>query len=366
LNLGSKSLLGQLVGVVASQLRQLWEAGQANYAARDRKQASDDALDSIGELTGSPRDPATQSVALMTVTLAAGTYGVGTLTVYRTGDTTVVFANESSITTAGATLTGQRFLCTQTGPISAPAGTLINIASPYTGFSAPTNPTDAVLGEDVEEDPAFRQRQEDELQKGSASVDAVRSALLENDNVTFATVLENEGDVTDGNGLPPHSIAPIVEGGTDAEVAAIVFTKKAGGIPSYGDTIVVVNDVQGNPHNIGITRPDLIPLNFRLTYSWLSSAYVNTAAVEAAVEAAVAAAFTATQKVGRDLITSVYVGAMNPGGVDTSGIAGIVDAQVEWTFDFVSYFTTNAPITSFERATLGTFQHIPTMVTAAP
>lgn len=366
LNLGSKSLLGQLVGVTASQLRQLWEAGQANYAARDRKQASGDALDSIGELTGSPRDDATFSQALMTVTLAAGTYPIGTLRVYVTGDSTKVFANELAITTAGATLTGQSFLATVRGPISAPAGTLINIATPYAGFSAPTNPADAAVGVDVEEDPVFRQRQEDELQKGSASVDAVRSALLEDDNVTFATVLENESDVTDGNGLPSRSIAPIVEGDTDAAVAAIVFTKKAAGIQSYGSTIVTVYDAQGQPHPIGITRPGLVPFALRITYSWMASEYVNAAAAQVAVEAAITPVFTKLQGVGKDIITASYVSALNVGGFNTLEIQGIVDAKVEWTFDFVSYFTTNAPVTPFQRATLDSILHVPTMVTAAP
>lgn len=365
LNLGSKSLLGQFVGVTASQLRQLWEAAQANYAARDRAQAYGAALDSIGELTGTPRDPATRSMALMTATLDAGVYPANALKVYVTGDSTKVFENEVEITSAGGVMTDLEFRCTQTGPVVAPAGTLVNIATPYTGFSAPTNPLDAVEGVVVEADPAYRQRQEDELQKGSASVDAIRSALLDNDDVTYATVLENDTDATDVNGLPPHSIAAVVEGATDAVVAGIIFTKKAAGIKAHGSTTVSVTDQQGNAHAVGLTRPTLIPMTVDVVATYDTDFFNSDSAAEQAIKDAILAEGDPSgegggQRVGLDVITAKYIKALMQ-------VEGMIDVAIQWSSVPSSPVPSaaNFVVGPFERAEFIEGQIFP-VVTGAP
>lgn len=343
LNLGSRSLLGQFVSVVASQLRQLWEAGQVQYASVDPAQATGDALTSRAELTGTERDAASKSQAYMTITLTAGTYAAGLLKVNVTGDTTKVFENAEEITTAGATLTDQLFLCTQTGPISAPSGTLVNITTPVAGFSAPNNPASAILGTDVEEDSDLRQRREDQLQiGGSSNVDAIRANLLDNDNVTFATVLENDTDTTDSNGVPPYSIAPVVLGGSDDEVAELIFAKKAAGPPSYGSTTVVVNDAAGNPHNINFTRPTPISFGISFVGTYVEDDYETAAAAEEAVEAAIAAYAAEVQTVGLDVVLAKYAGVCIQVDGIVDGITQIYDGTL---------LSTNLVVGPFEYAT---------------
>jgi hypothetical protein len=67
-----------------------------------------------------------------------------------------------------------------------------------------------------------------------------------------------------------------------------------------------------------------------------------------------------TQGVGKDLVVARYVGAVIP------EVEGIVDITIDWTFNFVDYFTTNAVIGARERATLGGVTTVPTEVTAYP
>lgn len=70
-----------------------------------------------------------------------------------------------------------------------------------------------------------------------------------------ARVYENDQDAIDANGLPPHSIYCIVEGGADADILDTIWLKKTAGTTTYGTTSGTVNDSMGNPHTLKFSRP---------------------------------------------------------------------------------------------------------------
>jgi hypothetical protein len=349
LNLAATSLLGQLIGVTSSQARQLWEALQAVYASRDPRQATGDAFAAILALTGDSFLPAAPSTADMTITLAAGTYAVGLLKVNVAGDATKVFANKFEIVTAGTTLTDQVFECLTNGPTVANANTLTEITNPVVGFSAPTNPAAADVGRDQETVAAARIRRLFGLaRKGSSSVDAVRADLANEDNVPgvdFVSVLENDTDTTDADGLPPHSIRAVVLGGTDADIARTIFASKAGGIATSGGVTVVVTDASGNDHDINFSRPTTVGIKFSGSFDYQEGAYEDDTAAEDALKAALLAAFEEYQAVGRDVIHARYVKAIMAldGAIDIAlGVAKLPDSPG----------TANITIGALELATL--------------
>lgn len=258
LNLSETSIDGQTIGASASQISQLWESGQELYSQRDPETAEDDALDQLLKLVVGPRLAATKSVALMTVTLVAGTYPAGSLIVYPSSNPDSRFANDSEIVTAGATLTGQSFSAETEGRVVANLGTLTQIASGI-GLSSPTNPAAAATGHERETDAEYRIRWRDSLAaSGSCTVDAIRAALLATTNVTHARVVENTTDTTDANGIPSRAIGAYVLGGTDAAVAATIWTEKACGIQTSGTTSVNHTDAQGTVQVVKLTRPSQI------------------------------------------------------------------------------------------------------------
>ena len=59
-------------------------------------------------------------------------------------------------------------------------------------------------------------------------------------------------DTTDAAGRPPHSIEIVVQGGTDEDVANIIWKNKAGGIRAYGKHYAYATDVNGNRQYLGI------------------------------------------------------------------------------------------------------------------
>jgi uncharacterized phage protein gp47/JayE len=280
LNLESTSLLGQFNGANASQLRQLWELAVAVHAARSRSGAEGEALDAIGELTGCIREPATKSTVQQTIVATAGSYAIGTLIFHPVGAPERRFANAVEVTGNGTYL----FEAEETGPVRADSGTLTVIAEAVAGLTSGTNAADAELGSDIETDTAYRRRQVDELARpGSTTVDAIRADLLDVADVEHVTVYENDSDVTNGDGQPPHSIEAVVLGGTDAAVRAAVYAAKAGGIQAYGTNSGTVSDSQGNPHTVAFSRPSDITIYVSATLTYLDGIYPGDTAVKQAL-----------------------------------------------------------------------------------
>lgn len=280
LNLTAASALGQVVGIAGADYGELWQLGQAVYSALDPDQAAGDQLASLALLTGTKKRAATPSVAkACTVNLDSGTYAIGALTAYPTNNPTSVFANLTAVTNSGATANfSVDFASVATGQILAPAGQLVIIASPVSGFNSITNPTDAIAGLPLETDPQLRVQRAAALQSGGGSTaGAIQSAIInqlgvaQGGDVLQCTVLSNDSDATDGNGHPPHSFEAIVLGvvsdsNADNAVAATIAATRTAGDTAYGtNRSIVVTDSQGNPHTIGFTRPTTVPIYITIT-----------------------------------------------------------------------------------------------------
>jgi uncharacterized phage protein gp47/JayE len=322
LNLSSTSALGQYKGSTASQIAQVWEALQALYASWDVRQATGDRLDALGALVGITRRQATYSTVTMTLTLAVGTYAPGSLIVSRVGDPTARFSNADTIVISVAgTSAGHQFIAEDTGPVQGPLGQLTVIANPITGFTGATNPGDAIVGDPIETNAQFRRRRDLELAlMGSTTVDAIRADLLQAKDAAgiakfdFASVVENDGDTTDGAGRPPHSFEALLVGGSDADAAAAVYAAKPAGIRAYGTTVVDVTDSQNNVHHIGFTRPTDVPVYFTVGVNYIAGKYPG----DDYVAALFAAYGTDNLGPGNDVVHAQFVRLLmeTPGVVD--------------------------------------------------
>jgi uncharacterized phage protein gp47/JayE len=148
------------------------------------------------------------------------------------------------------------------------SGTLTVIAQPLSGWNSVTNPNDGNVGSDIETDAHLRARRQEELTlAGSTTASAIRADVIQQMQppttsvvTTGCTVLYNDTDVTDANGVPPHSIevvarAPGATGDDDDLLAALILNNKAAGDGTNGTTTVVVTDSQGNEQPISFTRP---------------------------------------------------------------------------------------------------------------
>lgn len=322
INLNTSSVFGQLAGIFAEREAALWELMEDVYNAAFPDSAAGASLDNVLAMTGTIRKAATKSTATVvaagtpTTVLPAGrVYQVegGGATFESLEEVTIaavpawapntVYAagarvtNDGQVyqevgdggTSAGAggpTGTGQaiadnsatwRWIGTGTGAVDskveaqeaganpAPAMTLSIIVTAVAGLNTVRNLLDAVVGSELETDPAARLRREIELRKpGNAAVDAIRAKLLDVSGVTEATVFENTTMEVDANGLPPKSVEALVSGGADADIRAALLGSVAAGIETFGTTSGVVQDAQGTNHTIEFSRPTVVDVWVRV------------------------------------------------------------------------------------------------------
>lgn len=282
----AESLLGQMNGVMATKLRELWELGGAAYNARNPRGAAYNALDIVCALTGVYRLPATKgTLDLLNLSLNAGVTVPAGSVVHVNGDPT----NRWVTTIPGVNATGSPAVvgvyaeAETAGRFIANAGTLTQIATPVSGWTAATNPSDATPGRNLETDTALRQRRERVIRAGGSSpLDAIRAALFEVTDVAQVSVFENPTDTTVG-GMPPHSVRAVVTGGTDLAVATALWGAKGGGIQTVGAVSQAVVDTQGVTHAVRFDRPTDVDVYVKVTIERDAARYAGDDAVKAAV-----------------------------------------------------------------------------------
>lgn len=152
------------------------------------------------------------------------------------------------------------------GAISAPSNTLTIIKTPVLGWDSVTNPSAATEGSEQETDEELRLRfRNTKFELSSNILDSMYSALSALSGVENVAVYENDTDVTDGNGLPPHSFMAVVLGADSETVAHTIWLNKPTGITSVGNTLINVTDSQLFTHPINFERPTPIPIYITMT-----------------------------------------------------------------------------------------------------
>ncbi len=221
------------------------------------------ALTSNVKINGIARKAATNSTVDL---LLAGTAGT-TITNGSVKDSNNVIWNLPVTVSIGVdgTLTVTA-TCANSGAVAALAGTITTINTPTRGWTSVTNPTAATVGEPAENDTQLRLRQGQSVALPSITpFEAVDGAIANVAGVTRHKLYENDKGTTDSNGLPPHSISAIVDGGDATEIAQAIRGNKGQGTTPYGKTIVTVPDKYGNPHDVGFSRSTDVPIYGHIT-----------------------------------------------------------------------------------------------------
>lgn len=225
--------------------------------------------DAIGRIYYLTRVAATSTLVQATCTGATGTViPAGSLalasdgTIYQSlGDATV--GSDGSVVTTFAAIT--------TGPIACPAGSLSQIYRVVPGWDTVTNASEGVIGRAEETAAEFEKRRAASVAGNATGIlPAVRAAVLAVDGVIDAYVTENPTDAplaTGGVTLAANSLYVAVSGGTNAAVAAAIWSKKPPGCAYTGTTTVTVTDTQGySPpyptYSVKFTRPSALPIYF--------------------------------------------------------------------------------------------------------
>lgn len=259
---------GQMVALVALAIHDANNTAISVYRSFSPATALGDALTSNVKINGITRRAATNSTVDLLLTGTVGT----TITNGSVRDTNSVVWNLPATVVIGSDGTVvATATCANSGAVAAVAGSVNGINTPTRGWASVTNPLAATVGVAAETDAELRVRQSQSVALASLTpFDAVDGAIANVEGVTRHKLFENDQEVTDSNGLPPHSISAIVEGGDATEIANTIRSVKGQGVSTYGTTSVIVTDKYGNPYTMRFSRPIDVPVYVSITLKALT------------------------------------------------------------------------------------------------
>jgi uncharacterized phage protein gp47/JayE len=121
------------------------------------------------------------------------------------------------------------------------------------------NPEAAIPGAAVETDAALRRRQSISTALPSLSIlDGTLGAVASLSGVGRVRVYENDTPAPDQNGVPPHSVCFVVEGGDLQAIGGMLARKKGPGCGTYGNVRVDTRDKYGTPSSVFFSRPEVV------------------------------------------------------------------------------------------------------------
>lgn len=249
------------------------ETLQQAYNSKDPNKASGVDLDVIASLTGTSRSEGTASTVtgfvLSGVASPLTTVPAGTIFESVTTGSRWTLDQQWTLDSSGQAVVD--ITCTEIGPIEADAGTITRIITTVPGLTSCNNPSPATPGTGIESDSSLRVKRATAVGRpGNNQIDSMLGELYAVDGTRRVKVYENDTNTTDSNGLPPHSIAPIIDGGTDVDVAMAIYTKKNPGVALYQAGTPVSVDVTSptypdNVKTIKFSRPKYVDMMIAVT-----------------------------------------------------------------------------------------------------
>lgn len=264
--LDSDSQDGEWIGVLSAAVDDCNAMAAQAYNAFSPSTAQGTGLSSVVKINGLKRATPGYSTAPMLVVGVSGTEISAGLVKDANGYT---WALPASLVIPSAGQIATTATCQTLGAIAAPKGTVDQIVNPTRGWQSATNTAAATTGAPVESDPVLRVRQSNSTMNASTGILAgLEGAIAALPNVARVKGYENNDNLPDGNGVPGHCIAIVVDGG-DAQTIANTIAAKKGGCGTYGTTSESVTDAYGVQAKINFFEVTEPPITYALTIKQL-------------------------------------------------------------------------------------------------
>lgn len=283
LDTSADSVIGRHIAILAAARAQDWEVLGAIYASQ-YSQATGQSLDYVAGLTGTQRQAATKSTVTATVNMDSGTaVTAGQIIASVSGNPNAQLANVAAFTAPSTGNHALEFEALETGPVTAPSGTLTVLEVTITGVNSITNALDAVPGDNIEGDAPLRVRRRAELTaQGTGTEDSMRADVAAVADVESVQVIVNRTPNISGV-LPPHTFEVVVFGGAADDIAQAIWDTMPGGITNFGSSSGTATDAAGNSRTVYFSRPTEIRVYVDVDVTTDPDTYAGDAAVQAAI-----------------------------------------------------------------------------------
>jgi uncharacterized phage protein gp47/JayE len=264
---------GQLLAIFAAAINDSNNSAIATYASFSPSTAQGSALSSNVKINGLARLVPSNSSSDVTIIGQAGTI-INDGVVEDDNGYRWTLPSVVTVPIGGSIIVTAT--CTTLGAITAAAHTITKIITPTQGWQTVDNAAEAVVGAPVESDATLRQRQAVSTALPAQTVlEGIYGAVANISGVQELRAYENDTNTTDSNGLPPHSISFVVNGGDALAIAEAIASKKSPGTATYGTTSEIVIDQNGVPDTIKFYVPTQVPIDIKITIKALTG-YVST------------------------------------------------------------------------------------------
>lgn len=258
INVASDTPDGQIIGIFKQAVLDLQDLLTQIYNGFDPDNATGVVLDQRVAINGIQRQAGTRTITNITLVLdrALSLFGAD-----QSGNPIYTVADNAGnewqlITTQSPAVAGTYVYAFQAKNPGAVLTTPNTITIPVTiilGVTSINNPTTyTTLGINEESDFELKIRRQKSVSLASQGYLAGLLAALENLNgITAAFVYENTTGVTDGDGIPGHSIWVIVNGAAaPADIARAIYNKRNAGCGMKGTQTFVIIQADGTPFTI--------------------------------------------------------------------------------------------------------------------
>jgi uncharacterized phage protein gp47/JayE len=230
-------------------------------------------LSALVKINGIQREPPTNSTATITITGTVGTVINSGIVQDANGN---LWALPPSVTIPISGSIAVTATCETPGAIAAPPHTINQLFNPILGWQTADNAAAATVGINAESDATLRQRQAASTAlPAQTPVQAIFAAVANVTGVERSAIYENPTGTMDSNGVPPHSISNVVQGGDITAIATAIEEKKSPGTGTYGSTSVPITDPAGVPITINFWQLALVNIYVAVTITPLTG-YVGT------------------------------------------------------------------------------------------
>jgi uncharacterized phage protein gp47/JayE len=289
INVASNTPDGQLINIFALSKMDILELCVSIYDSFDPDQAVGTALDNLSQICGLYRKGGsyTRTYITMVTDRALTLYGLDTSTPFTISDNSgnqFYLINSLSFGSAG-TYGTVAFQAADIGYVQVIPNTLTNIVTVTIGVATVNNPSVPYqIGEDQESDANFRiRRQKTVALPAQGPVDSLVGGLNTVAGLIEAKVYENNTDATNSDNVPAHSIWVIVDGGSDADVADMIYRYRSMGCGMYGTTSVSVTPVYGSTFQVDFNRANYVGLQIKFHVDVLAGSSYSTDALKTAI-----------------------------------------------------------------------------------
>lgn len=257
INETADGLLAQFTSIIAEEIATCWEQAYLASVQYDPQNASGVALRGLVQINAI--NPSYGSYTQISINVS-GTPGTvipeGSRVASTDGSQVYQILTAVVIPDAGSIVTTA--ICTETGPNDPEPGTIIQIQTPIFGWNYASNVSTTSVGTDADTDTELHIKQS--RATGATSyrqVDAIIAGIMNVPGVTFARLYVNNTLTTDSRGITGKTMAPVVVGGVDTDIAN-VLRLKAGSLDNFQGNLatpITYTGPLGDTQTIDFYRP---------------------------------------------------------------------------------------------------------------